>query len=237
MPNSQTRPRSLRPRSTSITCSARSFSLRFSSSASRRSSSSFVAARARAGDRMRLDAPPFDAHQHLRRRPDDRQAAHADEIHVGRRVHVPQRAVDRERIGRDVRLEALRQHRLVDVAGGDVLLDRAHAGFERLARLVRPHVGRRARRLFRLRQAALELALEELDLGARELVERLEVLVRRDARVGDDQDAVLDVIERQHRVEQHEPGIVFGPLSARPLARPTTPAAGPARTSARRRSR
>ena len=39
-PNSQTRPRSFRPRSTSITCSARSFSLRFSSSPSRRSSSS-----------------------------------------------------------------------------------------------------------------------------------------------------------------------------------------------------
>ncbi len=39
-PYSQTRPTSLRPRSTSITCSARSFSLRFSSSASRMSSSS-----------------------------------------------------------------------------------------------------------------------------------------------------------------------------------------------------
>ena len=56
-------------------------------------------ARPRAGDRMRLDAPPFDAHEHLRRRADDGETAHADEIHVGRRVHVPQRAIDRERIG------------------------------------------------------------------------------------------------------------------------------------------
>ena len=55
---------------------------------------------------------------------------------------------------------------------------------------------------------ALELALEELDLRAGELIERLEVLVAGDARVGDDQDAVLDVIEREHRVEQHEPGVV-----------------------------
>ena len=123
-PYSQTRPRSLRPRSTSMTCSARSFSLRFSSSASRRSSSSLRAARPRAGDRVRLDAPAFDAHEHLRRRADDRQAAHPDEIHVRRRVDVAQRAVDGERIGRDVRLEPLRQHRLVDVAGGDPLLDR-----------------------------------------------------------------------------------------------------------------
>ena len=58
------------------------------------------AARPRAGDRMRLDARAFDAHQHLRRRADDRHAAHADEIHVGRRVHVAQRAVHGERIGR-----------------------------------------------------------------------------------------------------------------------------------------
>ena len=74
------------------------------------------AARPGAGDRVRLDVPPFHAHQHLRRRPDDRQAAHADEIHVGRRVDVTKRAVDGERIGCDVRLEPLRQHRLVDVA-------------------------------------------------------------------------------------------------------------------------
>ena len=39
-PNSETRPRSFRPRSTSITCSARSFGSRSRSSARRRSSSS-----------------------------------------------------------------------------------------------------------------------------------------------------------------------------------------------------
>ena len=102
-----------------------------------------AAARPRAGDRMGLDVLPFDAHQHLGRRADDGEAAHADEIHVGRRIDVAQRAVDRERLGLDVRLEPLRQHRLVDVAGGDALLDRADAGLERLARDVGPDLGRR----------------------------------------------------------------------------------------------
>ena len=84
---------------------------------------------ARAGACRRSDAsatlPPFDAHQHLGRRADDRPAADAEEVHVRRRVDVPQRAIDRERVGVERRLEPLRQHDLVDVAGGDVLLRRA----------------------------------------------------------------------------------------------------------------
>ena len=54
---------------------------------------------------------------------------------------------------------------------------------------------------------ALELALDELDLRARELIQRLEVFVAGDPRVGDDQDPVPHVIEREHRVEQHEAGL------------------------------
>ena len=166
---------------------------------------------------MRLDSSSLHSHQHLRRRPDDSESAHAHEVHVGRRVHVAQRAIHREGIGRDVRLEALREDRLIDIPRRDVLLDGAHAGFERLARLVGPHVRRRAVNLFRLRQPAFELALQKLNLCARKLVQRFEVLVRCYSRVGDDEDAVLHVIERQHRIEQHEPRIVFGPLFARPL--------------------
>jgi len=44
--------------------------------------------------------------------------------------------------------------------------------------------------------------------------ERLEVIVRRDARVRDNQNPVLHMIERQHRVEQHEARIV-GAVGAR----------------------
>ena len=65
-----------------------------------------------------------------------------------------------------------------------------------------------------MRQAALELALEKLNLRARELIERFEVVVGGDARVGDEQNPVLHVIEGQHRIEQHEAGIV-GPVGGR----------------------
>ena len=64
---------------------------------------------------------------------------------------------------------------------------------------------------------ALELALDEVDLGAGELVQRLEILVAGDPGVGDDQNAVPHVIEREHRVEQHEARFV--------LARPSSTAA------------
>src|SRR5206468_1503771 len=126
-PYAQTRPTSLRPRSTSMTCSARSFSLRFSSSASRMSSSSFR----------------------------------------------PRR----------------REHDLIDVAGGDVFLGRADRLVEALPRVVRPELGAVGRLARRPRQVALELALEELNLRAREVVQQLQILVRRDARIGAGQDA------------------------------------------------
>ncbi len=100
------------------------------------------AARSRAGDRDAFRRAAFDADQHLRRRADDRQRAHAHEIHVRRRVHVAERAVDGERIGGDVGFEALRQDGLVDVAGSDVLLDRADSSLEDVAGLVRPDLRR-----------------------------------------------------------------------------------------------
>ena len=89
---------------------------------------------------------------------------------------MPQRAVHGEGIRAHLDVEALRQHHLIDVAGGDVLLRRAHAVFELLARRMRRH----PRRLGpagdrRLRQRPLQLALQELDARARELIERLEI--------------------------------------------------------------
>ena len=49
-----------------------------------------------------------------------------------------------------------------------------------------------------------------MNLGAGELIERLQIFVWGDPGVRHDQDPVLDVIEREHRVEQHEPGVVLG---------------------------
>ena len=89
-----------------------------------------LAARPRAGDRVRLGLAALDPHEHLGRRADDRQLADAREVHVRRRVHVAQRAIHGERVGLQVDLEALRQHHLVDVAPGDVLLRRADVAFE-----------------------------------------------------------------------------------------------------------
>ena len=122
----------------------------------------------------------------------------------GERVDVPQGAVDGEGVRRHFDVEALREHDLIDVARGDVLLRRAHARLELLAARVRRDARRCGGRRGRLRETAFELALEELNARAGELVERLEVLLGRDAGVGNEQDPVLDVIERQHRVEQHE---------------------------------
>ena len=114
---------SLRPRSTSMTCSARSFSSRFSSSPSRWSSSwrarRAAACRRSGGSRRAVprrrtsisgDAPTIDS------------VAEAQEEHVRRRVDVPQRAVDVNGSAVTSDVEALRQHHLIDVAGRDVLL-------------------------------------------------------------------------------------------------------------------
>ncbi len=103
----------------------------------------------------------------------------------------------------------MRQHGLIDIARRDVLLDRPHARLVHVACQVGPQLRRPARRRTRCRrQAALELAFQELDLRARELVERRQILVRGHPRVRDDQNPVLDVIEREHRVEQHEARVV-----------------------------
>ena len=58
--------------------------------------------------------------------PTMRAAAHADEEHVRRRIDVAQRAIHGERIDADLGREPLREHDLVDVARGDVLLGLPH---------------------------------------------------------------------------------------------------------------
>ena len=168
-----------------------------------------LAARPRAGDRMGDGVTAFDPDQHLRRRTDDGAIAHADEEHVRRRVDVPQRAIHGEGVDADLGFEPLRQHDLVDVAGGDVLLGLLDDRFVGLLRdgSTTSFSGVSAGRPLQ-RQRPFEFALEEVDLGAGKLVERLQVFVAGDAGIGDQQDAVLHVIEGQHRVEQHEAGIV-----------------------------
>ena len=56
-----------------------------------------AAARMRARDGTVFQLASGHPHQHLRRRPQDLRLAHAQEIKIGRRIHLPQRAVKVER--------------------------------------------------------------------------------------------------------------------------------------------
>ena len=80
------------------------------------------AAVARAGDRA--DGHHIAAHfdQNLRARSGDGEAAEVEEVEIRRGIGPPQRAIERERRQRERRLEALRQHDLEGIAGGDVVL-------------------------------------------------------------------------------------------------------------------
>ena len=134
VPGWQTRPRSLRPRSTSIRCSARSFGSCLSSSASARSSLS-VAPRGRVPAIGRVSARSRSfAHEKLRRRPHDVQLREMEAVHVRRGIHHPKRPVDLKRRGRRFQHPALRQNDLDDVARADVLLGARDGGLVTLAR-------------------------------------------------------------------------------------------------------
>ena len=146
VPGRQTRCRSLRPRSTSMTCSERSLGSASSSSARRTSSSGGLASRARAGDRVR-DRP-------LAGHPDERLRAAADdgvrravrvrepeEVHVGAGVAGAQGPVDVERVGRAVEREPLRENDLEHLAGADVLLGQLDDLLVPLPRGVGAHAG------------------------------------------------------------------------------------------------
>ena len=138
VPGLQTRPRSLRARSTSMTCSARSFGSASSSAASAASSSG-VAPRQRvpaigcSSARRR----PVDLDVHLRRGADDVEAVEAQQVHVRARVGGAQHPVDVERVGVGRPLEALRHHDLEALAGPDRLLGR----LDRLRVAARPGYG------------------------------------------------------------------------------------------------
>ncbi len=81
-----------------------------------------LAARPGSGDRADRHFAFAHADQDFRARADDREAVEVEEIEKRRGVHPAKRAVKGERGKRKRRLEALRQHHLKDVAGGDVFL-------------------------------------------------------------------------------------------------------------------
>ena len=118
-----TRPTSLRPRSSSIRCSARSFGSAISSAA-RRCPPRRRAAPARAGERADGDLAVAHAHQDLRAGADHGEAAEIEEEQERRGVEPAQRAIERERRQPERRGESARRHDLEDVAGADIFLRR-----------------------------------------------------------------------------------------------------------------
>ena len=116
VPALQTRERSLRPRSTSITCSARSFS----DESSRSTSPSVGSVVPAIGQRL---ARPFSqATSRSGEEPTSAIPSSSSRNRYGRRIDAPERPVDVERRGRGRPLGPLRRHALEDVAGDDVLL-------------------------------------------------------------------------------------------------------------------
>ena len=138
-----TRPTSLRPRSSSIRCSARSLGSASSSASSALSSSGVAPRRPRAGQRADGDLAVAHAHQDLGAGAHQREAAEVEIEQERRGVGAAQRAIERERRQRERHREALRQHHLEDVAGGDVLLGPLHHAHELGRRCIGDRIGQR----------------------------------------------------------------------------------------------
>ena len=122
LPILATRPTSLRPRSSSIRCSARSFSSARRSAASSCVFDSIPAAPPRAGDGPDRYLAFARAHQNFGARTDDLEVTEIEVAEEGRRIDAAQRAIQREGWEGEGRSETLRQHDLKDVAGADIIL-------------------------------------------------------------------------------------------------------------------
>ena len=127
VPGRQTRPRSLRPRSTSITCSDRSLGSASSSSCEPDVVLGGLATGPGPGDRVGDGLLAGDSHQRLGRAADDRvrrpvRGGQPEQVHVRARVRRAQDPVDLERVGRAVEGEALREDDLEHLSRADVLL-------------------------------------------------------------------------------------------------------------------
>ncbi len=181
VPNSTTRPTSLRARSTSITCSACSFGCSTQLGAHAAvllvGAPAPTGARDRAGDHRAVE----ELHHGLGRRADEREARLPDEVHVRARVDLAQHAVDVEGVGVEVEVVALGQHHLEDVAGEDVLLGHLHGAPVRLA----PHRGAHLRERIvgigrfdeRLVERAAAVSGQLVEAGQRGVVPRVELRV------------------------------------------------------------
>ncbi len=166
-----------------------------------------AAARPRAGDRPDGDGALAHPDQDLRARSRYGETAEIEEVEKGRRIDPAERTVERKGRQLERRLEALRQHDLEDVAGGDVLLGRMDHALVFCRRGVRrwPH---RERPRFQARRSMGERRIECVDDGGEALARARIGHVGGDTRVRphrrDDRDGVLDRVEHHHDGGAHQ---------------------------------
>src|SRR4029079_10568 len=93
-----------------------------------------------AGDRPDRHSAIAHPDQYLRRRADDRETVKVEVIEEGRGIDTPERAIESEGWQGEVGFEALRQHRLENVAGRDVVLGPEHHRLVLIGRGVRTRI-------------------------------------------------------------------------------------------------
>ena len=150
------------------------------------------AARPGAGDWTDRDLAVAHPNQDLRAGADHGEVAEIEIIKEGRRVHAPERPIERERRQCERRLEALAQHHLKDVASGDVLLGAGNLRHIGLGRRGRLGLGMRRARV--LLACMRKLLLEPLD-GNRQPIRRARV-----SRLGADAGRGPDRCHHRHLV-------------------------------------
>ena len=161
-----------------------------------------VGPRARAGEGALGDAAPVDLHERLGRGPGDLEVLEVEEVHVGARVDRAQPAVDREALHGRGAAPALAGHDLVGVPRADVLLHDVHGRGVAAGAEARHELGGLAPRPHGARHGTGQ-ALAHVGDGPHGVgVASLELLAR--VHVGHDGDRVLEVVEGQEEVGDHE---------------------------------
>jgi hypothetical protein len=164
----------------------------------------YVHAGVGSGDRARFNPAARDLDERLGRGAGDLEVAKVQEVHVGRRVHRTQAAVDRECLDRYPSREALGGHDLERVARVDVLDDPRGVRLELLAREVRLEIN--AHRLLRFASGAGGVRLGTRDRRSERLTHPRDQLCVVEAleRKGHDRQFVLLVVEGEHQAADHE---------------------------------
>ncbi len=161
-----------------------------------------------------VTVPSAELDQDFRARSGDGEPAEVEKIEKGRRIDPPQRAVERERRQRERRLEALRQHDLENIAGGDVFLGAQHHAFEFFRRGVRSRLDvERTRQIEPLEFGGglVERLVERIDHGGEALDRARQRGLRCHAGVhphrGDHGDRVLDRVENNDERRANQDGV------------------------------